>query len=221
MDYRGPQPADYDNVRALNLAFLKLLGDRERTGRWFRRLPDTLFERAASLTALERERLASAPFLLFSCREGDAEHWEWLLDVGRSENLLEPAANRDPAETGVVAAALGFMWQLARQNPYAARLICGASLHWCEQLAERPLLDVVSAAASGNVLELRNAADAELWNKLLYTGTIDIRPIAEAARISAMQRVLTYATGVRPVPAAMAASRLHAPTLRVAEEIDR
>lgn len=221
MDYRGPQPADYDNVRALNLAFLKLLADSSRTGRYFRHLPAVLAERGMAMSIAERERLAGAPFLLFSCKEGDVEYWQWLLDIQQRPSLLDNPPDADSAEAGVVAAALGFMWQLARQNPYAARLICGASLHWCEELAARPLLDVVSAATCGNVLELRAAADAELWNKLLHTATLDAQAVAEAARISALQRVLTRSTPVRPARTAMAASRLHAPTLQVAEEIER
>ena len=37
-------------------------------------------------------------------------------------------AERDAAGSRLTIAALGFLWQLASRNPYAARLVSGASL---------------------------------------------------------------------------------------------
>lgn len=220
MDYRGPQAADFDNVRALNLAFLKLLAERRRAARLLARLPTTLTERCAALTPLQRERLAGVPFLLFSCREGDADYWDALFANGGARTLFDGEAPFDAAVAGVVSAALGFIWQLARQNPYAARVVCGASLHWCEQLAERPLLDVVTVAASGNVLTLRAPDDTALWTKLLHPATSGERAIREAAQISALQRLLTRGSAT-PAGVALAARTMARPTLQVADEIER
>ncbi len=220
MEYRGPQQADYDNVRALNSAFLKLLRDPHHSANLLRGLPAALRERNRRLTALQCERLASAPFLLFSFREHDGAFWQQLLRSTHSRDLFG-GAETDVELSRLVAAGLGYLWQLARRNAYAARILCCASLHWCEQLAERPLLDIVSAASCRDLLTLRAPTDACLWHKLLYVATSSERPVRTAARISALQRVLTTALPQRVSQPARAARRIDRVPLRVAEDIER
>lgn len=207
MDYHGPQAADYENVRALNGAFLALLAGGRRGAALLRDLPAPLAERCLTLTALQRERLARTPFLLLSFREEDAERWSALLGGGHSLPLNGANAARDAAQAGLTHAALGFVWQLARLNPYTARLICGASLHWCELLADRPLIDIIALASADELLAPRRAADACLWRKLLYEGTAAERAVRDAARISALHRVLTTSAAATPARHALAARR--------------
>lgn len=218
MEYPGPQPADYDNVRALNRAFLNLLTDRHAAARLFAELPSALMERCVELTSRRRQRVAETPFLLFSFRERDAAYWDRLFEERRCHDLLAAVEPLDAALAGLVSAGLGFLWQLARQNTYTARLICGASLHWCEQLAERPLLEVVSVADARRLLTLRSPGDAGLWQKLLHDGASSDRAVSDAARLSALQRVLTHG---RPPPTALAARKVRAPSLHLSGQAER
>lgn len=217
MDYRGPKDSDFDNVCALNRALLELLGDGARAERWLRGLAPPLAARCRRLGGVRRERLARAPFLLMSFRETDAEYWEALLKAGRSRELFARPV-RDPVETQLLGAAIGFVWQLSRVNAYVARLLSGATLHWCEQLAEQPLVTVLGAAADSAVLELRRADDAVLWQRLLVDGTSANRARREAARVSALQRVLTSAPRG---PVARAARGMTQAPLSVAETARR
>ena len=220
MEYRGPQQADYDNVRALNSAFLILLRNPKHSANLLGGLPPALRERNARLTALQCERLASAPFLLFSFREHDGPFWEHILRARHSGNLFADVET-DVDLSRLIAAGLGYLWQLARRNAYAARILCCASLNWCEQLAERPLLDIVSAASCRDILTLRAETDASLWHKLLYVATSSERPVRTAARISALQRVLTTTLPQRVSQPARAARSIDSLPLRVAEDIER
>ena len=217
MDYRGPRDSDFDNVCALNKALLARLGDGPRASRWLAPLPAPLARRCRRLGALQRERLARAPFLLMSFRETDAEYWASLLAAGRNRELFAAPAG-DEAESRLLAAALGFVWQLSSVNPYAARLLSGATLHWCEQLADQPLVNVLAASTDSGVLGLRRAEDVVLWQRLLVDGTCANRGRREAARISALQRVLTVAP---PVTVARAARDLSRPVLGVTENDGR
>lgn len=221
MEYCGPQDADYDNVRALNDGWLGLLGVPERAGRLLDGLPAPLAARLSSLRRPQRERLARTPFLLLSFREHDSARWAHLFDSfeGNGSGLLPGVATlEDAAEANLTHAALGFVWQLARLNTYAARLICGASLHWCEQVAERPLVEVVAMASRPGLLVPRRAADACLWQKLVFDGTAADRTVRDAARISALQRVLTAGQEPGRDRPLLAARRLDAPGRQLAAD---
>ena len=220
MDYRGPQQADYANVRALNGAFLRLVQRPPHTASLLAGLPPALRERSRQLTGLQRERLAGVPFLLFSFRELDGAYWEQLFHAQGPADLFA-GAPLDEDLSRLVAAGLGYLWQLARRNAYAARILCCASLHWCEQLAERPLLDIVSAASRRDVLILRAPADACLWHKLLHVATSAERAVSDAAKVSALQRLLTSPAPPLAAVSTRAARRLPPRTLQVAEDIER
>ena len=216
MEFRGPQDSDYDNVRALNRALLDLWAAGAGGERWLAPLPGPLAARCRRLGVARRDRLAQVPFLLLSFRETDTERWESLLTAGRSRDLFTSAP--EPREAALLDAALGFAWQLARGNAYAARLLCGASLHWCELVAEQPLVRVLAVAADAGLPVLRRADDPLLWQRLLADCTSSDRTLCEAARIAALQRVLT---SVPEPPLQRAARRLDARALRVADESGR
>jgi len=214
MDFRGPEDSDYENVTALNRALVARCAGTASGRRLLGALPAPLAARWHRLSGVQRERLARTPLLLLSFREGDHAFWDRLL--GESRPLFEAAGARDASLAALVDAALGYVWHLARLNPYSARLICGASLHWCERLAEQPLAELTAAAAGSRLVTLRAADDTCLWRKLLGDGVSADRTLRDAARISVLQRVLTGAEDMRMRPA-LAARRLDAPSRRVTD----
>lgn len=222
MEYPGPARTDFHNVRSLNGEFLQWLGQRSVAAPPLKELPADLAKRLAGLRLAERERLSATPFLLFSFRERDDDFWSRLLQSRGTPDLLAAAAPTDDAELRIIAAGLGFVWQLARQNAYAARLICGASLHWCEQLAEKTLVDVMNVAAvSSNLLKLRVAGNRPLWHKLLNSGIQAEREVRHAAHISALQCVLTSAQRSHAARPALAARAGLSPSRHVADRTRR
>jgi len=220
MQFEGPSAVDYDNVRSLNRAFLALLKREVGAARCLRGLSPELAARLPALTEHQAERLSRTPFLLFSFRERDDRFWEPVFADDGNSDLFAAAGPATSDELGrLIAAGLGFVWQLAKHNPYAARLICGASLHWCEQLTERTFLHVLSLAGrQDDILTIRSAADTELWSKLLKSGVSRERTVCRAAHISALQCVLTHATQPSGRRFAAAACARRAPLLRVGDD---
>lgn len=218
MEFMGPSGADYENVTSLNRGFLALVSRDPRARRALQALRPDLAERLVGLTALQAERLAAAPFMLMSFREQDDRFWEatFARHVTRDLFASTPRAPDDPG--CLVSAGLGYLWQLARQNPYAARLICGASMHWCEQLTELPFLHLLTVAGLGyELLALRAASDGELWSKLLSSGISREQHVRRAAHITALQGVLTRSSRpARQWQSAACAARV--PSLQVADD---
>jgi hypothetical protein len=191
MDFKGPEPADFDDVRSLNIAFLEYL--RGQAGEALRReLPATLRPVVAALTERQAERLASVPFLLLSLGETDDDYWSRsLVDSPVRDLFASPHSDKDPLGR-IASAALGFLWQLARRNAYATRLICGASLNWCEQLAACTLLGVLQHVAEHEGLVGPRLADNQtFWHRLLGAGLSSDNDIRRAAQLSALQSMLT------------------------------
>lgn len=219
MDFEGPSAIDYENVHSLNLAFLALLKRDPASRRCLRALPSRLAGQLPGLTDRQAARLARTPFLLFSLRERDDRFWESVFaGPGTGDLFAVPPPGSD--ELGrLVAAGLGFVWQLAKHNPYAARVICGASLHWCEQLTERTFLHVLALAGrQRDILTIRAAADALLWGKLLSDGVSRETAVRRAAHISALQCVLTTVGQPAGARRAAAARATRPPVLRVADD---
>jgi len=219
MDFKGPASADYANVRSLNRTFLGLLraggpGDAQR-----RKIPERLGPQIVGLTDLQIERLSGCPFLLLSFRERDADYWDRLLAEEPAGDLwCDPAGD---AVERILSAGLAFLWQLARRNPYAVRLIAGASVAWCEQLASVNLIDLLqSASGRGDLLSPRFAGQEEPWSKLLGPGISSRPAMRTAAHLSVLQSMLTAetTTGRRRLRAAACVSS--APALSVADRID-
>lgn len=215
MEFMGPSAADFDNVASLNRGFLILL--RRAPGRCLTGLRADLAERLRTLSAHEAERLAGAPFLLMSFRERDSRFWEVAFARHANPDLFGTGASGDVAR--LITGGLGFLWQLARHNPYAARLVSGAGLHWCEQLTELPFLHLSGFAALGDeLLTLRAATDGELWSKLVSRGVSREEHVRRAAHISALQTVLTRPSLAAPRAWPAAACVTRAPSLQVADD---
>ena len=217
MQYSGPEQADFDNVQALNRQYLRLIGQGVS-------VPGAHPEIERQLLALgdaRAGRLAGAPFLLFSLRECEAEYWEAILDETPNGDLfMQPVPERS-GERQLVAAALGFLWELAKRNPYAARLVSGASLHWCEQVSEMTLCDLMALAGRRlDVPLLRRADDHKLWARLLREGTSHVRPVRRASQVGALQSLLTHSEVAAARAWRVAARASSSPGLRVAENTE-
>ena len=198
MHYHGPDRADLTNVFVLNTAFIawertKPLGTVRDDG-----TSPEIGERIAALDREQRERLARTPFLLMSLAEDDEVRWQSFFTEQQTRDLLQCVQIRDEAASRLTAAALGFLWQLAQRNPYGARLVSGASLAWCEQLASCTLMELFTRTLEDQTLLAPRMADkAGFWDKLLTAGVSNRRHLRLAARMAALHTVLTN-TPARP-----------------------
>ena len=191
MDFTGPEAADLQDVRSLNAAFLDYL--RGTPGAPLRAaMPAALRAAVAGLTDRQIERLAEAPFLLLSLRESDDAYWGRMLAEVPSGDLFAPASAA-PLRA-IAAATLGFLWQLARRNPYATRLVSGASLSWCERLADCTLLRLQRFADRDGLVGPRFPGDAGFWHRLLGAGLSSERNVRRAAQLCALQATLAIAS---------------------------
>lgn len=203
MYFTGPDSNDLANVHALNCAFIELL----RHGR--RVCADeqsaSIATRLAPIGAERAARLARCPFLLMSLKESDERRWQRLFAAEPQRDLVDLLDGPDGDAERLLGAVLGFLWQLAKQNTFATRLISGAGLGWCEQLASSTLFDVLQLARrQGDLLTVRLAGNGDFWNKLLGAGTSAEKDVRDAAHLSALQTILTSDTGIdyRRLPAA-------------------
>lgn len=216
MDFSGPEPADFANVESLNHAFLLQLRGASRGQHLRQEFSPSVQSMVRGLTDLQIERLSATPFLLLSLRECDAGYWRDLCGDDRNAGLFV-AVDRDIESGYLSAAALAFLWQLALRNPYAARLVSGATLSWCEQLADGTLLQLLQRTTGRrDLLQPRLAGNTAFWNKLLGPGLSSEQEVRKAAHLAALQAVLTGdpATQYRPLRAA--ACRSSAPSRQVA-----
>lgn len=217
MAFSGPEMSDYDNVVSLNTAWLDLLQRESRLCSGLTGMPEALRLRITNLSEPQIGRLAATPLLLFSFREGDDRYWTRIL-AGSPERDLFMASNSNAVDT-LIAASLGFIWQLARRNPYALRLICGASVYWTERIAEQTFFDLLDAFRStGDTPSARLVSQRDLWRKLLSSGVSREGVSRNAAQVSALQAVLTDYPDNRPESWPLAARAVRAPQLSVAEE---
>lgn len=215
MDFQGPTPADYDNLRSLNVAFLELV--RKDGRRCLDGLSTELSRRLKRLSRREIGWLAATPFLLFSFRERDDRFWQKLLNDEKCQDMFTVPIRSTDETSRLVSAGLGFVWQLALHNPFAARLLCGASTHWCEQITERTFFHILAVAGRrSDLLVLRARHDNDLWSKLLHAGLSQIAAARNAAHISALQYMLTRQPATAAWQAAACASR--DPALKVADD---
>ena len=194
MQYEGPTTADIANTQALNRAYVA--GAIRGVGA------------GAAL------RLVKLPFLMFSMREHDRRYWDALLiDDGQSD-LLAVAAR--PERQQLQSAALAFLWQLSRQNSYAARLVSGAPPGWCERLAETTLVELLQrAAVRDDLIVPRFPVDSRLMQRLLRCDSDNAQQVQRMSQKLALQTLLTGAGGYRELRAA--ACNMRSRTRRVAE----
>jgi hypothetical protein len=218
MTFEGPEPRDYENVVSLNLAWLEYLQHDPAAEAAPGANPSPHVERLQRLNDAESARLAESPFLLFSFRERDHEFWDQVFARRAGNDLF------DRPQTGALAtlthAALGFVWQLAGRNPYALRLFCGASLHWCECIADLTFIRLLDAVRSArDVPVLRLAGNCQLWDKLTRDGVNRNNGTRRAAQFAALQTMLTDSAAHDPrLSLSRAARNARAPGLRVAAD---
>lgn len=212
MDYSGPDAADFSEVAALNQAFLVCL--RAPAGAALRGcLPERLRPVIAALRDIQVERLAATPFLLLTLRERDAGYWAQLAGEETAPDLFATGGN---GGDDIAAAALSFLWHLARRNPYALRLIAGAGNDWCSILLDSTLLTLLRRVGSqADALLPREADNGEFWRKLLGPGLSSDPTVRAAAHAACLQTMLTNLPESAPMLRA-AARRSQPPRYRAA-----
>jgi hypothetical protein len=217
MSFEGPETRDYENVVSLNLAWLDSLKHDRAARTVLASCAGPQGQQLCGLDPVDAARLAESPFLLFSYREHDHDYWDRIFARPRGRDLFDAPA------TGQVAtlthAALGFIWQLASRNPYALRLFSGASLHWCECIADLTFIRLLEAVRSaGDIPVLRLAGNQPMWLKLLSEGVSSDSSTRHAAQFAALQTILTDCALHRErEPIARAARGTKPPGLRVAD----
>ncbi len=190
-EYPGPGPDDYTNVEALNLAFIRATSD---------------------MKGPQRGRLAVSPFLLFSMREQELDWWDDALSDRRQADLLEPRQLDSPELRQIQFAALSFVWHLVRRNPYAVRIISGASVAWCERVSELPVVTLLDRiGARGDLMQSRLDSAASLADRLLSDGTSSMKNVRRSSQFAVWQTLLTREGFDNDSRLPAAACRLSAP----------
>ena len=183
MDYEGLTSDDLANVTALNRAWLDLANR------------DAIFSELLSLAHVER--LAAVPFLLFSFREHDDALWRRLLDDNPQTDLIADTRFEDADLRNLQGAGLAFLWDLARRNPYVARVVSGATLDWCDRLAGSTLADLLGKAANHLIIRARFDVDDRRLARLLNNGACVDPTLREATHMGVLQSLLTQGPEVR------------------------
>ena len=170
-EFPGPSPDDYANVLALNTAFIKATSE---------------------LKGPQRGRLAAAPFLLFSLRENDSPWWAGVLADQRQGDLMAAAEHESPELSRIQTAAISFLWQLARRNPYAARIISGATISWCDMITSLPLVTLLNRIGGrGDLMVSRLDTPVALGKRLLGNGTSSRLKVRRSSQLTALHTLLT------------------------------
>lgn len=207
MEYQGPTRDDLANISALNRSFLVAMSGSPGNG----------FSVIANrrLTESELSRLAGAPFLLFSLREHDGEYWGHVLGDEPQIDLIHSPGTPDDNIRQLQMAGLGFLWQLSRRNPYAARIVSGAPVSWCERLADLTLVTLLDIAATrDDLLSARFPDDGKLWRRLLGNGISPRYTVRLTSHQCALQAMLTRQREPACNRAAAAACSMQRPAQR-------
>lgn len=203
MEYQGLTEDDVINVRALNRAWLKLAANGS--------------ERFAALDDKRRKRLAGAPFLLFTLRESDLQLWSTLLSDRQQRDLF--VALPDAGQRELQVACLAWLWELARRNPYVARIVAGAPLQWCERIATYPLVRLLRNAADADLVRPRFRVDSATHRRLLLRGGSALCAARAAAQVAAMQAMLTAIEFSQFGRLPAAACRLQGPSRELTDKV--
>ena len=215
MEFACLSDDDLGNVRALNRLFLDCLRSKWPDKRACDRPVIPLPELIAALNERQTERLASTPFLLLSLRERDSDYWDDVLAADPNRELFAPDVATADGSADLSAASLCFLWHLARRSAYAARVVSGASLSWCERLGDRTLVSLLASTAQrADLVVPRFSEDAAVWKKLLSAGVSGELSIRNAAHLTAMQTMLTRPVAAPPKQMRAAACRMPAPRTR-------
>ncbi len=202
MDYEGLTTDDLANVTALNRAWLDL-----RHGQ------------IGALSLSRIDQLSEAPFLLFSFREDDDALWRRLLRDAPQADLIEDAKTHSADLRSLQAAGLAFPWELARRNPYVARVVSGATLGWCANLAGTTLAELLGKVAHQLIIRGRFAADDARLERLLQRGAGADTTLREATQMSVLHSLLTRGPDARQERLPAAACSISLPHRKVADEV--
>jgi len=215
MFYAGPRQSDYVNIHALNREFLRLLQIHPvQFGL------DALHQRRlAALGRQQLEHLAATPFLLFTIREHDELTWRAICRADPNTDLFQGVAANNAGISNLLATSVGFLWQLAQQNRYAVRLICGASSAWCEMITAVTYFELLTLTRNrDDLLVLRQARNVDIWSKLLTEGVRTEQQVRSAAHIAVLQTLLTGYPSAAAAVWQVAACKADPRFLRVADE---
>jgi hypothetical protein len=197
-EFPGPSTDDYDNVHALNRAFLDV---------------------STNYKGPQKGRLAEVPFLLFSLREDDLWWWQEALSDSPQRNLLQAPRLATDEIRALQSASIGFLWQLSQRNPYAARIITGATLAWCELLVQQALITLLERVGSrGDLMQSRLAASDSVGATFLSGGASSRKKLRRASHIVALQSMLTRNRDEPPTPLSAVACKLSIPAAGIATD---
>ncbi|MBT8092363.1 MAG: hypothetical protein KJN77_04945 [Gammaproteobacteria bacterium] len=200
MQFQGPTTDDLENVFALNRHFLRAL---MRPGALRCATADV-----RRLSQAQRIRLAEAPFLLFSVREQDHALWQGIFAENPQLDLAPAPRPFDDVVRELQTAGLSFLWQLSRRNAYAARVVSGAPVDFCERLANATLIKLLRRTADHvDLLVPRYDAEHEVWRRLTSSGVSATRRLQLMTQQSALQNLLTRGQLLQQEPLPAAASR--------------
>jgi len=214
MDYPSPSATDFNEVSVLNAAFLALLKDDRAAEILLAGLAADVAGKLAALTQAESQRLSSAPFFLFSLRETDDQYWDEVQSDGATYSLFAASGVGAIDGNRLVSASLGYIWQMAQHNPYTLRLICCASLYWCERIGDQPLMHVISrATCRDDLLELRAGTKPAVWRRLLDGGLSRRDEVRRATQYSVLQALLMVSPARQEVAWRSAACKTRVPVV--------
>jgi len=203
MEFVGITNDDLENVRALNRA-------------WLEQTPQ---HQSVALSRQRLERLATAPFLLFSFHEQDEARWERLLASESQPDMFRDDPEHSDGTEDIQAFGLAFLWELARRNPFAARVISGAPSSWCERITSVTLVRLLGRVVRSNLLKPRFARDSPMHKRLFMRGSSAIREKRLFAQIAALQSILTAEESARFGRLPAVACRMPEPPRRVADKL--
>ena len=107
-------------------------------------------------------------------------------------HLIDAATPADDKVQQLQVAGLSFLWQLARRNPYVARIVSGATVTWCERLGEQTLVRLLQRVAMrGDLTRIRFGSNKDIWRRLLSNGIGSSYQARLASQHCALQAMLT------------------------------
>jgi hypothetical protein len=138
----------------------------------------------AGSSAEARRHLARCPFLLFRIVATPAP--------ASIADAAGGARGHPGAERELARLALSFLWQLARANPFAARVVSGTPARWCDELATLSIVRLIETATTCDIeLQPRLATVPGFWRDLL--GASGPRPPLrrEAIGVAGLQLIMS------------------------------
>lgn len=218
MEFQGPDATDLDNVYALNQAYLDGLSRPLAAAPGAPSGADSIVEKLTALSVRKSTLLSHCPFLIYSFPDAADRRWARLFNDDAQPDLFDATSLSPECVGGLAPATLGFLWELAKRNPYATRLVSGASLDWCERLADSSPVRVFRfATGEPGLLSPRLPSHREFWSKLLGAGTSNDKEVRHAAHLTALQTVLTNPAAEHYQRLPAAACLMPTPARRVAE----